>query len=111
MRPGARRGWVVEAGCDRPDPGERDVRRVESWRGRSRFVRRLGLVFALILVLSVVGLVTLVSALLGRIGAADAGAWTAVAVAAALIAVVVVPLIFVATMRRVGVPSSRLAPS
>jgi two-component system OmpR family sensor kinase/two-component system sensor histidine kinase BaeS len=54
--------------------------------------------------LSVVGFVTLVSAVVGRISAADVDAWTEVAVAAALIAVVVVPLAFVAAMRRVGMP-------
>ena len=76
-----------------------------NWRrGRSRFVRRIAVVFALFLVLSVVGLVTLVSMALGRINVADVGAWTRVVAAAALIVMVVVPLTFVAAMRRVGLP-------
>ena len=75
------------------------------WRlGRSRFVRRVALLFALFLLLSGVGLVTLVSLAFGRIAAADVGAWTRVIAAAALIAVVVVPFTFVAAMRRVGLP-------
>ena len=74
------------------------------WRQRSRFVHRIALVLALVLVLSSIGVATLVSLALGRASTILAGAsTTGVAVAAAAIVGGLV-LAFLAAMRRLGLP-------
>jgi len=81
------------------------VRPPHEWvRRRSRFMRRAGCLFAVVLVLSAIGATTLVSLIVARTGVA---AWpaqlslVAVIVAAAVIFVVVA---FVGGMRRIGFP-------
>src|SRR5712691_2311810 len=68
------------------------------WKhGRSRFVRRIGCLFALLLFLSAIGLTTLLSLAIGR-----GGVQSAAIIAAAVI--VVVLFIFFGAMRRFGFP-------
>src|SRR5262245_53926868 len=74
------------------------------WHHRRRFMRRIGCLFALLLMLSVVGAVTLVSMLLGR-GPAD-GSRLGVSLAIVLVplAVVLFLALFAGAMRRFGFP-------
>ncbi len=72
-------------------------------RGRSGFIRRVGCVFAVLLVLSAIGAATLLSWLLGR--AAVAGLPAGLSLAAILAAAAVLVLgIFFGAMRRIGFP-------
>jgi signal transduction histidine kinase len=74
------------------------------WRRRSRFVWRIAVLLALVLVLSAVGMMTLVSVALGRAGASLAALRPAgVALAAALL-VTGLAVAFLAAMRRIGLP-------
>ena len=79
------------------------------WRRRSRFVGKIALLLAVVLVLSAVGLATLVSLALGRAGTVAAGAWTTGLVAAAAVIVAGLVLAFLAAMRRVGLPMGDVA--
>jgi signal transduction histidine kinase len=79
------------------------------WRRRSRFVGKIALLLAVVLVLSAVGLATLVSLALGRAGMVAAGAWTTGLVAAAAVIVAGLVLAFLAAMRRVGLPMGDVA--
>ncbi len=74
------------------------------WPRRSHFIWRIALLLALVLVLSSIGVATLVSLALGHTGPAGASAWTTglAMVKAAMLAGLV--LVFVAAMRRVGLP-------
>lgn len=76
------------------------------WRRRSRFIWRIALFLALVLVLSSIGVATLVSLALGRAGTIAAGAWTTGLAAAAAVIVAGLVLAFLAAMRRVGLPMS-----
>jgi signal transduction histidine kinase len=71
---------------------------------RSRFIGKIALLLALVLVLSSIGVATLVSLALGHTGPASASAWTTglAMVKTAMLAGLV--LVFVAAMRRVGLP-------
>jgi signal transduction histidine kinase len=72
-------------------------------RGRSGFIRRVGCLFAVLLVLSAIGAATLLSWLLGR--AALAGLPARLSLAAILAAAAVMVLaIFFGAMRRIGFP-------
>ena len=79
------------------------------WRRRSRFVGKIALLLAVVLVLSAVGLATLVSLVLGRAGMIAAGAWTTGLAAAAAVIVAFLVLAFLAMMRRVGLPMGDVA--
>jgi signal transduction histidine kinase len=74
------------------------------WRRRSRFVWKIALLLALVLLLSSVGMATLVSLLFGhtppRVGVAGP---TGLALAA-LVIVTGLALVFLAAMRRIGLP-------
>lgn len=75
-------------------------------RGRKRFLRRVGLVFGLLLVLSAIGASTVVSWLLGRyvIPPMSVAGWIGTI---ALVVPVIVPIalvVFVIVMRRIGEP-------
>jgi signal transduction histidine kinase len=72
------------------------------WPRRSRFIGKIALLLALVLVLSSIGVATLVSLALGRTSPAGASAWTTGLAMAAMIAGLVP--VFVAAMRRVGLP-------
>jgi signal transduction histidine kinase len=76
------------------------------WRRRSRFVGKIALLLALVLVLSSVGVATLVSLALGRAGTIAPGAWTAGLAVAVVVIVAALVVAFLAAMRRVGLPMS-----
>jgi signal transduction histidine kinase len=78
-----------------------------SWRrGRARFLRGVGCLFLLVLILSGVGVTTIVRVLSERVAA---GSWPAtVAMAVPLLALVAIMLAFIGLMRRVGVPAGDL---
>jgi signal transduction histidine kinase len=86
------------AGEPWPPPGSRRAH----WRGRGRFLRRIGLVFAGLLVLSGIGAATLISRALGQVGGLGGTEWAGLALAFLTFASGV--LLFVAAMRRVGFP-------
>jgi signal transduction histidine kinase len=75
------------------------------WRGRSRFVGKVALLFAFVLLLSAIGMATLLSLAAGR-----AGSISGSAVSAGVAAVIVAGLaaLFLGVMRRVGLPMSEL---
>jgi signal transduction histidine kinase len=79
--------------------------RVHAWRrGRSRFLRRIAGVFAIVLLLSAIGAATLLSLLLGRAGVVVQSPqvlWFAVIAATT---VIIVLAAFSVAMRRVGLP-------
>ncbi len=79
-------------------------RRPHAWRGRRRFLRRIALMFAVLLALSGVGAATLVSVVLGRARLLPDRAWTTGLLLVALVVLVGVLTAFVAAMRRVGMP-------
>ncbi len=70
------------------------------WRGRSRFVRRLAVLFALLLFLSAVGAVSLASLVVSRLGGIRPG----IAGLVVIVFVVVLLRLFVFGMTRVGMP-------
>lgn len=81
--------------------------RQHPWRrGRSRFLRRVAVLFAILISLSAIGAVTLLSFILGRAGLAGivvpTQSWWVAATAAAAAFILVVA--FVGAMRRVGFP-------
>lgn len=74
------------------------------WRGRARFLRRIALLVGLVLLLSSVGIATLVSAVLGRAGTITAGASTIGLALVVATIVVGVGIAFWGAMHRVGLP-------
>jgi signal transduction histidine kinase len=73
------------------------------WRGRSRFIRRIAIVFAAMLFFSTCGIVTIVSVAIG--GGALAGLRTQISPAAiALVSGILMFGVLLAVVRRVGIP-------
>jgi signal transduction histidine kinase len=80
-------------------------------RGRNRFLRRVGLLFGFVLILSVIGASTVLSWLLGQLVATPGGATQEWLGAVLIVLIVMVPMamvVFVTVMRRVGSPMGDL---